>query len=84
MGWDLYVAQSDGTGAHRLLEHAENEGWSADGRYVLAAWTPTDQPGGLAVVTSDGSEFRVVLPFVADCQSGPESTDGVGWGQPRP
>jgi hypothetical protein len=84
LGWDLYVAQSDGTGAHRLLEHAENEGWSADGRYVLAAWTPTDQPGGLAVVTPDGSEFRVVLPFVADCQSGPECTDGVGWGQPRP
>jgi hypothetical protein len=84
LGWDLYVAQSDWTGAHRLLEHAENEGWSADGRHVLAAWTPTDQPGGLAVVTPDGSEFRVVLPFVADCQSGPECTDGVGWGQPRP
>ena len=82
LGWDLYVAQSDGTGAHRLLEHATHDGWSADSRYVLAEWTPTDQPGGLAVVAPDGSEFRVVLPFV--CQSGPRCTDGVGWGQPRP
>jgi dipeptidyl aminopeptidase/acylaminoacyl peptidase len=83
-GWDVYVAQSDGTGAHRLLEHAENYGWSADGRYILAQWTPTDQPGGLAVVTPDGSEFRVVLPFDTDCRSGETCTDGIGWGQPRP
>jgi dipeptidyl aminopeptidase/acylaminoacyl peptidase len=84
LGWDLYAAQSDGTGARRLLEHATSDGWSADGRYVLAEWTPTDQPGGLAVVALDGSEFRVVLPLNAGCQGGPRCTDGVGWGQPRP
>jgi Tol biopolymer transport system component len=84
--WDLFVANSDGTGAHRLLEYAENDGWSADGRYVLAQWNPTDQPGGLAVVKPDGSEFRVVLPFDAPCPPPPGQTctDGVGWGQARP
>ena len=83
--WDLFVANSDGTDAHRLLEYAENDGWSADGRYVLAQWNPTDQPGGLAVVRPDGSEFRVVLPFDAVCPSDVKTcTDGVGWGQARP
>jgi Tol biopolymer transport system component len=82
----LYVARSDGTGARRLLEHAAHFGWSADSRYVLAQWTPSDQPGGLAVVTPDGSEVRVVLPFDAECSTDPrhECLDGVGWGQPRP
>ena len=69
--WDLFVANSDGTNAHRLLEYAENDGWSADGRYVLAQWNPTDQPGGLAVVKPDGSEFRVVFPFDALCPPQP-------------
>jgi hypothetical protein len=84
--WDLYVANSDGTGAHRLLEHAENYGWSADGRYILVKWNPVDQPGGLALITPDGSEFRVVLPFNAPCSPAArqECTDGVGWGQARP
>jgi WD40 repeat protein len=84
--WDLYVANSDGTGARQLLEHATNAGWSSDGRYVLAEWTPSDQPGGLAVIGPDGSGFRVVLPFGADCSSGSRQscTEGVGWGQPRP
>jgi Tol biopolymer transport system component len=81
--WDLYIANSDGTDAHRLLEYAENYGWSADGRYVLAKWTARNQPGGLAVVRPDGSEVRVVVPFDAECP--PSScTAGVGWGQPRP
>lgn len=84
--WDLFVANSDGTNAHRLLEHAENDGWSADGRYVLAEWNPADQPGGLAVVKPDGSAFRVVFPFDAPCppKPGQTCTDGVGWGQARP
>ena len=86
--WDLYIANSDGTNAHRLLEYAENDGWSADGRYVLAQWNPTDQPGGLAVVRPDGSEFRVVFPFHALCPPQPGRpalcTDGIGWGQARP
>jgi dipeptidyl aminopeptidase/acylaminoacyl peptidase len=86
--WDLFVANSDGTNAHRLLEYAENNGWSPDGRYVLAQWNPTDQPGGLAIVRPDGSEFRVVLPFDALCPPQPGRahvcTDGIGWGQPKP
>ena len=84
--WDLFAANSDGTGAHKLLDHAEHDGWSADSRYILAQWNPTDQPGGLAVVKPDGSEFRVVFPFDAVCppHPGQTCTDGVGWGQARP
>jgi Tol biopolymer transport system component len=78
---DLYIANSDGTGSHRLLERATHDGWSVDGRYILTEWTPADQPGGLAVITPDGSEFRVLLPCV---RRGSGCTDGVGWGQPRP
>jgi Tol biopolymer transport system component len=82
--WDLYIANSDGSGSHRLLERATHDGWSADGRYILTEWTPADQPGGLAVITPDGSDFRVLLPFVACVRQGSGCTDGVGWGQPRP
>jgi Tol biopolymer transport system component len=81
---DLYIANSDGSGSHRLLERATHDGWSADGRYILTEWTPADQPGGLAVITPDASEFRVLLPFVACVRSGSGCTDGVGWGLPRP
>jgi dipeptidyl aminopeptidase/acylaminoacyl peptidase len=84
LGYDLYIANSDGSGAHRLLERATHDGWSADGHFVLVEWTPATQPGGLAVIAPDGSEFQVVLPFDAVCQHGPRCTDGVGWGQPRP
>jgi Tol biopolymer transport system component len=82
----IYVAQSDGKDARLLLEHASQLGWSADSRYILAQWTPSDQPGGLALVKPDGSEVRIVLPFDADCSTDPrhECLDGVGWGQPRP
>ena len=34
LAWDLYVANSDGSGARRLLENATSDGWSPDGRYV--------------------------------------------------
>jgi Tol biopolymer transport system component len=82
--YDLHIADSDGSDAHLLLERATHDGWSADGRYILTEWTPADQPGGLAVITPDGSEFRVLLPFVACVRQGSGCTDGVGWGQPRP
>ena len=82
--FDLHIANSDGSGSHRLLERATHDGWSADGRYILTEWTPADQPGGLAVIRPDGSDFRVLLPFVACVRQGSGCTDGVGWGQPRP
>jgi Tol biopolymer transport system component len=82
--WQLYVANSDGSGAHRLLDDATHDGWSSDGRYVLAEWTPADQPGGLAVITPDGGELRVLLPFDNCERRGSGCTDGVGWGLPRP
>jgi hypothetical protein len=81
---DVYIANSDGSGAHRLLERATHDGWSSDGRYVIVEWTPADQPGGLAVIGPDGGEPQVLSRFDAVCQHGPRCTDGVGWGQPRP
>jgi tricorn protease-like protein len=87
-GWDLYIANGDGTGAHRLLEHAQNDGWSTDGQFLLTEWTPDDQPGGLAIIAPDGSGFRVLLPFQAACRMDrdPRQTCllGVGWGEPMP
>jgi Tol biopolymer transport system component len=81
---DVYIANSDGSDAHRLLERATHDGWSSDGRYVIVEWTPADQAGGLAVMTPDGGEPKVLLPFDGVCQHGPRCTDGVSWGQPRP
>jgi Tol biopolymer transport system component len=81
--WDLYVSNSDGTGAHRVLNDARNYGWSADGRFVLSRWVPSDQPGGLTLVSPDGSGFKLVVPADQAC---PDRTTGcdVDWGQPKP
>ncbi len=84
VGWDLWVANSDGTEAHRLLEDAMNLGWSADGRYILTWWRPpTDRPGGVALVSPDGTEVRVVVPAEQACIDADRICD-VGWGQARP
>ncbi len=78
VGWDLYVANGDGTDPRLLLGNAMNCGWSPDGRYILARWS-----GGLAVIRPDGTDRRVVLR--AD-QGGldPDQVCDAGWGQPRP
>jgi hypothetical protein len=83
VGWDLYVANSDGTNAHRVLRDALNLGWSADGRYVLSWWRPSDRPGGITVVSPDGTEVRVVVPEDQSCIK-PDRVCDVGWGQARP
>jgi Tol biopolymer transport system component len=85
-GWDLYLANSDGTNAHRVLEHASNDGWSSDGRYVLGEWKASGQPGGLVLVPADGGDVRTVLPWDATCSGRGLRTclQGVSWGQPRP
>lgn len=82
-GWDLYIARSDGTGAHLLLENAMSLGWSADGRYVLAKWMPSSGSGGLTLVAPDGSETRVVVATDESCLD-PDQVCDVGWGQARP
>jgi len=82
VGWDLYIANSDGTEPRLLLSNALSCGWSADGRYILARWTPRAS-GGLVVIPLDGSERRLVLP--AD-RGGldPDEICDAGWGQARP
>jgi WD40 repeat protein len=81
--WDLYVANPDGTEPVRLLQNARNNGWSADGRYVLARWLPPDQPGGLSLVSADGTGFRLVVPAAQSCPDPNQGCD-MDWGQPKP
>ena len=83
VGWDLYVADSDGTAPHRVLENAMNLGWSADGRYVLTWWRPGDRPGGIALVSPDGTDVRLVVPADQACID-PDRICDIGWGQARP
>ena len=81
-GWDVYVANADGTAPRRVLDHARNNGWSADGRYVLARWLPAEGPGGLALVTPEG-DMRVAVPAAASCPDPAVSCD-MSWGQDQP
>lgn len=83
VGWDLWVANSDGTDPRRLLANAMNLGWSADSRYVLTWWRPSNRPGGIALVSPDGTEVRVVVPADQSCID-PDRVCDVGWGQARP
>jgi TolB protein len=84
VGFDLYVANSDGSNAHRVAEHATNLGWSADSRSILTRWTPPGKVGGLAIVSPDGSGFRLIdPPGHAVCPESLGSCD-LGWGQARP
>ena len=90
--WDVHLIGADGTGEHRLLEHATNDGWSGDGSYVLAEWhqpTPGAPNGGLALVRPDGTEPRVALPFDWVCATNPDNgqprcLNGASWGGPTP
>ena len=82
-GWNLYVANSDGTDPRLLLGNALSCGWSADGRYILARWAPFGAAGGLVVLTPDGTERRLVLP-AAQGGLDPDEVCDAGWGQARP
>ncbi len=82
--FDLFVANSDGTRTRLLLANALNDGWSADGRYVLTRWTPADQPGGLAMISPDGTGFRVVGYVDPGCPADGNVACDFAWGQPRP
>ena len=82
-GTDLYIADSDGGHARRLLEHAMNEGWSADGRFVLTRWIPPHGNGGLSIVTPDG-QLTVVAPPDEACPIDVRLVCDLGWGVPRP
>ncbi len=81
---DLYVANSDGSRPRLLLARALNDGWSADGRYVLTRWTPAGQPGGLVMISPDGTGLRVVGFVDPGCPADGNAACDFGWGQPRP
>ena len=81
---DLYIANSDGSQPRLLLARALNDGWSADGRLVLSRWTPAGQPGGLVVISPDGTGLRVVGFVDPGCPADGNVACDFGWGQPRP
>ncbi len=81
---DLYVANSDGSQPRLLLARAHNDGWSADGRFVLSRWTPAGQPGGLVVISPDGTGLRLVGFVDPGCPADGNAACDFGWGQPRP
>ena len=88
MRLDLYVMSAEGGEPRLLLEGALNDGWSSDGRWILAEWQASagSSTGGLALVDPRGGAPRIVLPFDRPCplDGGVPCLDGVGWGQPRP
>src|SRR4051794_591277 len=81
--WDLYVANADGTHPRLVLKDARNNGWSADGRWILSRWMPADGPGGLVLVAPDGSGHHLVVPEDQACPNRDEGCD-MNWGQPKP
>jgi hypothetical protein len=86
-GWDLWVANADGSAPRMVLASAGLGGWSPDGRLLLARWKPPDLGrGGLVTVRPDGTDMRVLVPYDATCRSGWDQTceNGYGWGVPRP
>ena len=81
---DLYIANSDGSRPRLLLARALNDGWSADGRFVLSRWTPAGQPGGLVVISPDGTGLRVVGFVDPGCPADGNVACDFAWGQARP
>ena len=86
-GFDLWIANSDGTGAHRILGAAGLGGWSADGQFILVRWKPPDNTlGGLGTVRPDGTDLKILIPYDPSCRDLWDQTCelGFGWGQARP
>jgi hypothetical protein len=86
--YDLWAMQADGSGAHRVLDHATNNGWSSDGAHILSEWhaAAAGPNGALVVVGPEGGSPRVLLSFPRDCEHNiaHPCLDGFGWGQPTP
>ncbi len=86
-GYDLWIAGSDGHGAHRILKSGGLGGWSTDGQLILVRWKPRDNKlGGLGTVRPDGTGLTILVPFNDSCRQGWDETCelGFGWGQARP
>ena len=86
-GYDLWIADSAGRGAHRILQATGLGGWSSDGQPLLVRWKPPDNRlGGLGTVRPDGTGLTILVPFDESCRQGWDETCelGFGWGQARP
>ena len=86
-GFDLWTANSDGTGAHRILGSAGLGGWSADGQFILVRWKPPDNTlGGLGTVRPDGTDLNILIPYGPSCRTFWDQTCELGfdWGRHDP
>jgi hypothetical protein len=81
--WHLYVARADRTDRRFLMNDARNNGWSADGKWVLSRWMPPDRAGRLLLVAPDGSGHRLVVPEAQACPDRDQGCD-MSWCQPKP
>ena len=79
---DLHVMNADGGGPRLLLERAINNGWSGDGRQVLAEHHPEGQPAELVTISIDEGSVRTLLTHDGVCSL--PCFGGPSWGQPRP
>ena len=86
--YDMYLMKADGSGLRPVLRDAINDGWSGDGRWMLAEWQPADgsSNGGLVMIAQEGGSPTILLSFESPCSlfGTIRCLDGVGWGQPRP
>jgi hypothetical protein len=86
--YDLYLMKADGSELRLVLSGAINDGWSGDGRWMLAEWQPPGgtSNGGLVIIAPEGGSPTTVLSFESPCSliGTTRCLDGVGWGQPRP
>ena len=80
--YDLYVARADGGDPHLVLPNATNEGWSADGEFILARWA--ESGGGVTTIRPDGTGRRVLVPFPTMCAIADCPDMDLSWGFPRP
>jgi hypothetical protein len=78
----LRLANADGSNAHLLLATARNNGWTADGRFVIARWIPPGGGGGVVRVTPDGTVELIAA--MADSCPVPDLACDMGWGMAKP
>ena len=85
-GFDLWIANSDGTHSRLLLPAGGIGSWASDSSLILVRWRPQDRPGGLATIRPDGKDATILVPFAWTCRQDWTETceSGYGWGVAQP
>jgi TolB protein len=71
--WSVYVAKSDGSGAHVVATQARSPSWSRDGRLLAYEQdvTPFGESDGVAISKADGAVVRRLPGFNPDASVAP-------------